>query len=47
MPEINQVGTIQPGNNRQTGNLMTARTCNFHDDVDAPSRSLQGAIRIQ
>jgi plastocyanin len=46
-PEINQVGTIQPGNNRQTGNLMTAQTCEFHDDVDASSRSFQGTIRIQ
>jgi plastocyanin len=46
-PEINQVGTIQPGNNRQTGNLTIARTCEFHDDADPSSRSFQGTIRVQ
>jgi hypothetical protein len=46
-PEINQVGLVQPGNNRQTGNLMTVRTCGFHDDSDASNSSLQGTIQIQ
>src|SRR5918995_2197400 len=39
-PEINQVGVIQPGNNRQTGNLATARTCGFHDHGDPGNTSL-------
>jgi plastocyanin len=46
-PEINQVGSVQPGNNRQTGNLTTARTCGFHDHGDASNSSLQGTIRIE
>ena len=46
-PEINQVGVVQPGNNRQTGNLMTVRTCGFHDHGEPSNSSLQGAIRIQ
>ncbi|HZI29149.1 MAG TPA: hypothetical protein VFD64_13360 [Gemmatimonadaceae bacterium] len=46
-PEINQVGLIQPGNNRQTGNLMTPRTCGFHDEGDPSDNSLQGTIQIQ
>lgn len=46
-PEINQVGLVQPGNNRQTGNLMTVRNCGFHDHADASNTSLQGTIRIQ
>ena len=37
-PEINQVGVIQPGNNRQTGNLTVVRTCGFHDDRESPTR---------
>lgn len=46
-PEINQVGTIQPGNNRQTGNLPTARTCGFHDHSDPDNSALRGTITIQ
>ena len=45
--EINQVGVIQPGNNRQTGNLTTPRTCGFHDESNASESSLQGTIQIQ
>ena len=46
-PQINQVGVIQPGNNRQTGNLTIARTCGFHDHGDPSNDALQGTIRIQ
>jgi hypothetical protein len=46
-PEINQVGLIQPGNNRQTGNLTTPRVCGFHDDNDASDGSFQGTIQVQ
>jgi plastocyanin len=46
-PEINQVGVIQPGNNRQTGNLATARTCGFHDHTDPDSSAMRGTITIQ
>ena len=46
-PQINQVGLIQPGNNRQTGNLTTARTCGFHDHREPSNDALQGSIRVQ
>jgi plastocyanin len=38
-PDLNQVGFLAPGQNRETGNLVTARTCGFHDH-DAPSQGL-------
>jgi plastocyanin len=46
-PEINQVGVVQPGNNRQTGNLPTARSCGFHDERNPSNGSMRGSIRIQ
>src|SRR5436190_21989104 len=33
-PDINQVGFLTPGQQRETGNLNTARTCGFHDHDD-------------
>ena len=35
-PEINTVGLLQPGQSRETGNLITVRTCGFHDHDDPP-----------
>jgi plastocyanin len=46
-PEINQVGVLQPGQSRQTGNLNTVRTCGFHDHDQPDVASLRGTIRIQ
>jgi plastocyanin len=46
-PQINQVGTIGPGNSRQTGNLTTARTCSFHDHNQPSNSAFEGSIRIQ
>jgi plastocyanin len=46
-PQINQVGVIQPGNSRQTGNLNAVRTCGFHDRNQPSNSALQGSIRIQ
>ncbi len=46
-PELNQVGFLNAGQSRQTGNLNTARTCGFHDH-DAPNTTaLQGSIIVQ
>jgi plastocyanin len=45
--EVNQVGNLQPGQSRQTGNLNTARTCGFHDHNDPTNAGLMGSIRIQ
>jgi plastocyanin len=46
-PEINDVGFLQPGQSRTTGNLNTARTCGFHDHNRDTDTSLQGSIVIQ
>jgi plastocyanin len=35
-PEINTVGLLRPGERRETGNLVTVRTCGFHDHDDPP-----------
>ena len=46
-PEINQVGFLAAGQSRETGNLVVARTCGFHDH-DLPSQAtLQGQIVIK
>ena len=48
-PEINQVGLLQPGQSRETGNLNTIRTCGFHDHNDPPpgGNKWTGKIVIQ
>jgi len=46
-PELNQVGHLEPGQQRQSGNLNTARTCGFHDHINDQNRALQGTIAIQ
>jgi plastocyanin len=45
-PEINQVGFLTPGQSRETGNLVTVRTCGFHDHDDFSQQNLQGQIII-
>jgi plastocyanin len=46
-PEINQVGYLNPGQSRQTGNLVVARTCGYHDHDNFSVKSLQGSITIR
>jgi len=46
-PELNQVGFLSPGQSRQTGNLITIRTCGFHDHGRPSNTSLQGSILIR
>lgn len=46
-PELNQVGFLQPGQSRQTGNLNTRRTCTYHDHDRATDTNVQGTIIIQ
>ncbi|HUR21088.1 MAG TPA: hypothetical protein VMZ90_09795 [Vicinamibacterales bacterium] len=46
-PEINQVGLLASGQNRETGNLNSVRTCRFHDHDLPNSTSLAGAIVIR
>src|SRR5262245_52043633 len=46
-PELNQVGHLEPGQSRQTGNLTVARNCGFHDHLNDQNRALRGTITIQ
>ena len=46
-PEINQIGFLNPGQSRSSGNLNTARTCGFHDHTNPDTTSLQGRITVQ
>ena len=46
-PEINQVGFLQAGQTRQTGNMNTVRVCGYHDHNDAFTAAWQGTITIQ
>ena len=46
-PEINQVGHLESGQQRDSGNLNTARHCGFHDHVNPDNRALQGSVTIQ
>lgn len=46
-PEINSVGTLQPGQSRETGNLVAVRTCGYHDHEQPTNNSLRGRIIIQ
>jgi len=46
-PELNQVGHLEPGQRRLTGNLNTARTCGFHDHIHFDIAALKGTITIQ
>ena len=45
-PELNQVGFLTSGQSRQSGNLVTARTCGFHDHDNFEIKTLQGSITI-
>jgi plastocyanin len=46
-PEINQVGLLMGGQSRETGNLVTVRTCGFHDHENPSNSSLRGRIVIR
>ena len=45
--ELNQVGLVQPGQSRETGNLVAVRTCSFHDDTDILNPAVQGRIVVR
>src|SRR5712692_7226049 len=46
-PEINQVGLLQPGQSRDTGNFSAARFCGYHDHSAPSDTTVQGTIVIQ
>ena len=46
-PAINSVGLLAPGQSRETGNLVVARTCGFHDHENPDTNALKGRIVIR
>jgi plastocyanin len=46
-PELNQIGFLNPGQSRQSGNLNIARKCGMHDHASPDTASLKATITIQ
>ena len=46
-PEINNVGLLNQGQERETGNLVVVRTCGFHDHDDPDNANVRGRIVIR
>ena len=46
-PEINQVGVLNPGQRRETGNMVSVRTCGIHDHDDFQNSALQARIVVR
>ena len=46
-PALNQVGVLLNGQNRETGNLITVRTCGFHDHEDPDNANVKGRIVVR
>jgi plastocyanin len=45
-PALN-MGTMSPGQSRDSGTLNTARVCGFHDHDDPDNAALKGTVTIQ
>ena len=46
-PELNQVGLLNAGQRRESGNLVIVRICGFHDHDDPDNPNLRGSIIIR
>ena len=46
-PALNQIGFLNPGQSRQSGNLNIARRCGIHDHDKPDTASLKATITIQ
>jgi plastocyanin len=46
-PELNQVGVLNAGQSRESGNLVDVRTCGYHDHDDPNNVNLRGSITIR
>jgi hypothetical protein len=46
-PELNQIGFLNAGQSRTSGNLNTARRCGIHDHSNPNSNALRATITIQ
>jgi hypothetical protein len=46
-PPLAQIGFLNPGQTRSSGNLITARRCGFHDHSRPDVAALKGTITVQ
>jgi hypothetical protein len=46
-PPINEVGTLVPGQSRQTGVFTDAKTCGYHDTFSEGGQLLTGNITVR
>ena len=46
-PELNQVGLLNPGQRRESGNLVAVRSCGFHDHENPNNNNLRGTITVR
>jgi hypothetical protein len=46
-PELNQIGMLEPGRTRTSGNLVEARTCGMHDHIRPLATALHLRITIR
>ena len=46
-PELNQIGFLNPNQQRTSGNLNTVRSCGMHDHSNPDRASLKATIMIQ
>lgn len=46
-PEFDQVGTLLPNQSRETGNLVVAEACGFHDHLNPDLNALRGQVTIR
>src|SRR5215210_2053980 len=44
---LNSVGALSPGQSRETGNMVTAGTCGFHDHDSPENAALKGRIVVR
>lgn len=45
--ELRQVGVLNPGQTKESGNLVTPRTCGYHDDTSFMNTAMQGRIVVR
>ena len=46
-PELNQVAVLNPGQSRESENLVIVRSCGFHDHDEPTNVNLRGTIIIR
>jgi hypothetical protein len=46
-PALNQVGLLSPSQKRETGNLVDAKVCGFHDHDDPTNTAFRGRIVVK